>query len=537
MKLNEMKRSLSYLLILFAIGFSAMVKGQKYSCEKWEVIDIPFSINVRGINPFDIDFGAVITHENGKSMKVPGFYNGNKIWVVRFCPPMEGKWAFTTYSTISSGASKNGTIQVRESTKTGEHGPIVISKKNQQKFSYADGTPYFLMAFELDWLFALDCENPNGIPKTENIVKHLVENKFNHVVMNVYAYNAGWGERDKIKPEHNFAEPEVFPFGGNNDNPDFSTLNINFFKHLDRVIAHLDDMEIISHLMIYVWNKKVNWPEAGSESDNMYFDYVVKRYQAFPNLVWDISKEALDYGHNDMSYITERIERLRVLDAHKRLLSVHDYAYCSAFPGKVDFISIQDWKPNIYNTMLDVSNKYHSQPVFNIEHGGYEKTMHSIFDGAYNDPITCLERNYECVFAGSYSTYYWQNTSWHEVIYNPETLPEENKPAFEYYKNMVKLFEDYEFNSLQPFQSIHTTYCLTDHKKYFLFLLTPNMLSLNGHVKELEGHKFKVKEYDPLTGVYWDSGIQDFTNRTWTGFKRNENVKSPFSIMILEIIN
>jgi len=40
-----------------------------------------------------------------------------------------------------------------------------------------------------------------------------------------------------------------------------------------------------------------------SAEDNRYFDYVIKRYQAFPNIIWDVSKEALDYGRCDIPYI------------------------------------------------------------------------------------------------------------------------------------------------------------------------------------------------------------------------------------------
>ena len=198
----------------------------------------------------------------------------------------------------------------------------------------------------------------------------------------------------------------MFPFGGNNDDPDYKTLDLTFFQRLDRVVGHLNEAGIVAHLMIYVWNKKVNWPTPNSAADNLYFDYVVKRYQAFPNLIWDISKEALAYGRDDMTYITDRIHRLRRLDGHQRLVSVHDYAYCNQYPGEVDFISIQEWRPNLYGIMRSVAAKHFNKPVFNIEHGGYETTMYQIFpSGAFNDPLTCLDRNYQCVFAGTYSKY------------------------------------------------------------------------------------------------------------------------------------
>jgi len=74
----------------------------------------------------------------------------------------------------------------------------------------------------------------------------------------------------------------------------------------------------------------------------------------FPNIVWDISKEALSYGRCDMDYVNERIERVRKNDTYKWLLTVHDYGYCQKFPEKVDFISIQTWQSDLYNRMRDL---------------------------------------------------------------------------------------------------------------------------------------------------------------------------------------
>ncbi len=246
-------------LFLFIVALSMNLSIQavdRKSAEKWQVIDLQFTSKKTPAEPFQVKFGAVIRHENGQAMDIPGFYNDKQTWVIRFCPPEEGTWSFTTYASLSELSGQSGTITVLPKTKKDEHGPIVIWDKDKTKLVYQDGTPYFLMAFELDWLFALDAENPDDIPRTREIVSHLSANSFNHVVMNVYAYDAMWGDRESIAPEHNFAEPDVFPFGGNNRSPDHSNLNIDFFKHLDRVIAHLDQEEIVAHLMIYVWNEK-----------------------------------------------------------------------------------------------------------------------------------------------------------------------------------------------------------------------------------------------------------------------------------------
>jgi len=269
----------------------------------------------------------------------------------------------------------------------------------------------------------------------------------------------------------------------------------------------------------------------------MYFDYVVKRYQAFPNLIWDISKEALAYGREDMTYISERINRLRKLAGHSRLLTVHDYTYCNAFPGKVDFISIQNWRPNIYDIMLNVKHKHPDKPIFNIEHGGYEKSIHQIFRGAYDDAVACLDRNYQCAFAGSYSTYYWQNTSWYEVIYEPQELPKENQPKMAYYKNMAGLFTAFDFNLLVPDISISNTACLTDHERVYLFYIPRDMIALQGDFGELKDKNVKIKWFDPFTGQFHGNEVLSFDDGTWKTFSIDPDISSPFCIAVLEIIN
>ena len=330
------------------------VAGQSVS--KWSVNELSYQ-GTRVAEPFAVNLQATFTHQSGTQMVIPGFYNGGKQWMIRYSLPMEGKWDYQVSSDLKKLDGKKGSITVGPA-ETNQKGPITIEESDPTHFYYADGDHYNLMAYELDWLFALDWNNQEDIPNTRQIIKSIKENGFNQVVMNVYAYDASWGDRESIDPRHNFAKPEFFPYGGSNDSPDYTTLNVDFFKHLDRVIQHLNHEQVVSHLMIYVWNKQVNWPEPNSSADDLYFDYVVKRYQAFPNLIWDISKEALAYGRDDMGYITNRIDRLRDLDGHQRLLSVHDYAYCKAFPETVDFISTQDWVPNLYNAMLEVASNH-----------------------------------------------------------------------------------------------------------------------------------------------------------------------------------
>jgi len=497
-------------------------KKETITTPKWEVIDLIFKAKAPE-KPFSVGFSAEF-NLNGKTITAPGFYNGDDQWVVRFSASTEGDWTYETKSELKSLSGKTGKVFVTPAL-TNNHGGIVIDANDPQKFSYEDGTPYFLLAFECDWLFALDYDNHNAIPKTEHLLDLLNKNGLNQIVMNVFSYDVSWGKDKKLKDYPQFeygARPGVFPFQGDNTKPDFSSLNVDFFKKLDRVMSAMHDRRIASHLMIYVWNKLVNWPEMYSDADNMYFDYVVKRYQAFPNLVWDVSKEALGYGHSDQNYIVERINRIRKNDAFKRLVSVHDFGFCAKHTELVDFISVQDWKLDIYNKMLEDYQKFKAKPIFNIEHGGYEDAPFEVFTGAYISPEYCLRRNYECLFAGAYSTYYWQDAAWNVIIHNPFEQPENFiKPKFEYYRHMQEFFTSHDFSKYKPSPNKNGNgFGLTDEKGNLLLYTPKENYKQAMYWLEKETEKITFQWFNTLSGEY--SPKETYTKKSsfrspWSG--------------------
>ena len=365
---------------------------------QWEVVDIRFPVATVPGQPVDATLTAELTRSDGETTQAVGFYDGGNTYTLRFTAPAPGEWTYRTASSIGELNGLTGKLVVG-APQPGRKGGIRIDPRAPRNFVHENGGTYYPICYEVDWLFALDAENPEDIPRTRQCVESMAKNGFNQVIMNVFAYDVTWGKDPGLKSEHEFGAPTVFPFGGNNTAPDPSRLNIESFQRLDRVIGHLNDRGIAAHLMIYVWNKEVNWPKADSVEDNRYFDYVVKRYQGFPNLVWDISKEALGYGHDDPAYITRRIERLRNLDVHRRLVTVHDYGYCRNHPEHIDFISVQLWSSELYGVMTKVRSEFPEQPVLNIEHGGYERSPYVVFTGHYTRPEICLERAWQCVFA------------------------------------------------------------------------------------------------------------------------------------------
>jgi hypothetical protein len=443
---------------------------------------------------------------------------------------MIGRWAFGVESPLPLSGAIAGTLDVAPG---GHPGPLAVSAANRRRFAYADGTPCLVMGFECDWLFALDADNAEDIPNTRLMAETIVANGFNHVVMNVFAYDAPWGEKDRIPPEFLWNKPAAFPFGGTNDEPNHATLNLTFFQRLDRVIAHLDARGLTAHVMLYVWNKLVNWPAPASAEDDRYLDHVVRRYAAFPNVVWDISKEALLYGQGDPAYVVGRIERLRQQSPQRRLVTVHDWDFCQLRPETVDFASIQEWTHGLHDRLLRVAEAVPEMPVLCIEHGGYERhTPYSVFDGAYSDAVTCLDRFWQCLFAGVYAAHYWQGAAWYHAVPDPIALPPAHRPRLDWYRHVVSILGRVPFETLHPEQQPFCPPMLTDGKRHWLFLITGTRNGVCGTSDGIGGGMFRVTWLDAQTGESVTTPHE--MPGKWLGIKRPNEFAAPVAVVHLE---
>ncbi|MFC1766391.1 DUF5060 domain-containing protein, partial [Planctomycetota bacterium] len=85
--------------------------------KKWQMVSLPFDGPptdklADGHNPFDVELKCRFTHAEGDSIVVPGFYNGDNQWLVRFMPNREGTWTWSSRSSIGAMDGKSGTIEV-----------------------------------------------------------------------------------------------------------------------------------------------------------------------------------------------------------------------------------------------------------------------------------------------------------------------------------------------------------------------------------------------------------------------------------------
>lgn len=91
-------KTLILFSLLVTILMSCKTNPELQKTEQWAVLEIELTGPETG-NPYlDVNFEAVFTKGN-EIVKVPGFYDGNGIYRIRFSPPTQGVWDYQTPGT------------------------------------------------------------------------------------------------------------------------------------------------------------------------------------------------------------------------------------------------------------------------------------------------------------------------------------------------------------------------------------------------------------------------------------------------------
>ena len=254
-----------------------------------------------------------------------------------------------------------------------------------------------------------------------------------------------------------------------------------------------------------------------------------KRYQAYPNLIWDVSKETLGYGHNDVNYITRRIERFRKLDVYDRLITVHAYDYGKRFPDEIDFVSVQTWVSELCRAMQTIVKEFPDKPILNIEHGGYERGPYSVFNGNNTSPETCLERAYLCIFAGTYPTHYWQGAAWNVIFPNIEELSVEERPKLHYYRILRDFVDKYKVETLIAGEmKSNAGFSLHNGEDFYIYLVPAECEFLNLRPRRDRGNTLRLAWFNPRTGKYADQFSMPMTQWPFVAVPKSDGFQILF---------
>lgn len=135
---------------LFAGPRIASVEAEAAGIARYDLVELIVDLEAIYENPFDqreVALDGTFTHEDGTTLSIPGFWDGNNSWRLRFTPTEPGDWTYQIAVTDSSGTSEPavGSIEVQPSDHPGflRIGDEVDPSYSPRYFAYQDGTPWY----------------------------------------------------------------------------------------------------------------------------------------------------------------------------------------------------------------------------------------------------------------------------------------------------------------------------------------------------------------------------------------------------------
>lgn len=253
---------------------------------------------------------------------IPGFYDGNGEYVVRFMPEIEGEHVLRMHADfLKEDWTKHVIVQ---GNLPDHHGPVHVSGTH---FAYADGKPYFSIGTTCYvWLW----QNDKLVEETLQTLKNSPFNKIRFCIFpKHYPYNLreprsypypGIPMDSSVLTDENFME-----YGPESAGNSFQTdrFNPSHFRHLESCVKRLMDLGIEADLILFHPYDRWGFSTMSREADLLYVRYVCARLSAYPNVWWSLANEYdLLFKKSTMDW--EKIAREIVLsDPYHHLRSIH----------------------------------------------------------------------------------------------------------------------------------------------------------------------------------------------------------------------
>jgi len=266
------------ILLLMTLHAEAATRSAGPVISKWGRFELTLKSRVHYANPVqEATLSAVFISPQGETNKVFGFWDGDRIWRVRFSPDTLGRWTFRTSCSDKSNAGLEG--------KTGEfvctaplnktaldwHGPMHVAHDHRH-FEHADGRPFLWLG---DWAGDAALRSaPND-----------------------WELYADMRAQQRFTASHWVAAPGLDA----NGEAAFTTMNglninVNFFKRLDEKVEALNHAGLISAIVPLQEFGPGNHALTEAQAE-LYFRYVVARWGA-NRVAWLLAFEGDNFGKN-----------------------------------------------------------------------------------------------------------------------------------------------------------------------------------------------------------------------------------------------
>lgn len=303
--------SLAFLTIALcnAMFCASIASAADYKVQRWRAVEIVLTSSKTYTNPFqDVDVTATFRGAGGVTIVRPAFWDGGRIWKIRFAPPEAGLWTMTTIATDPRNQGLHGvtrTVQCEPYTGNLEifkHGFLKVSG-NGRYFTYSDGTPFFYLG-DTHWILSHERFDRSNAPGVASQFKYTVDKRVRQG-FTVIQSEAGFQAVSAGIRIHQEAIPDEEADA--NLKHGFTSPNLPGFANLDRKFKYIADQGLVHA------NAEICW--VGDPADFPIFTeaymarlakYWVARYGAYP-VIWTIAQE-IDknyYGRYDSRTINK----------------------------------------------------------------------------------------------------------------------------------------------------------------------------------------------------------------------------------------
>ncbi len=372
-----------------------------------------------GANPFtDAVVYAEFAREGEQPVRVDGFCDSidGRLFRVRFMPSKPGKYRCqVVYRRERLAHGADYPVTVRAGTRPG---PVRVDPAHPFHF-IREGTAahWFWNATTTYQLLAWD---DAAIDAALERLAALGVNRIRVALCGRTKDGGRWNE-PLVRPTREFKfkmEPWLAARPENREDPgyDVRRFNLEFFRKADRMLRRARERDIVVSLVFYVdgADKGVDpFGKAGmgGADEQRYYRYVVARFAAFPNVMWDVANEYRLF--RDDAWAEKMGALVKACDPYDHLTSTHghgDFRFRTS--PWADFAMYQSWdEGGGYAYMLknrrDQAAAGRPMPQVNEEYG-YEDHYPTGWGGARTWPARNADSRrrlaWEMTMAGGYQT-------------------------------------------------------------------------------------------------------------------------------------
>jgi len=365
--------------------------------EQWGIEEVVLHSSRSYENPFtEVQVQAQFS-TGSKQVHVDGFYDSNHTWKIRLMPETQGHWTFRTTSTDAALNGQVGEFDVGPPAGD-NHGPVSVAKTYH--FSYADGTPYFLLGTTLyNWL-------NRDRALEERTLSTLAKSPFTKVRFGLFPL---WYVFNRVDPpDYPYVEISKHRF-------DFDRFDPKFFVHVESRLRDLQKLGIVADIILFLPYDNWGFASMDAARDDAYVRYVVARLAAYQNVWWTMANEYNFWdprvpkewnGSGAQNRLPQKnwdhlFQVLEAADPYNHERGIHNCGpwYDHAKPWITHVVAQED----LQLTRLTLkARRTYGKPVV-IDEYGYEGNM---FGGGPADlsPTEELSRHWEITLAGGYAT-------------------------------------------------------------------------------------------------------------------------------------